>query len=124
MRLKQNRLRTFYHRAAVPKKDQEGSGYVEYAQAVPFLAEEWPAGGKLQAEMYGIRLPGIRNLRIQGDYAETTAESRVLAYVFPDGLQITVNDGICLYVSRDSDPDYKVVSIYPYRFLTLEVEKL
>lgn len=124
MRLKQIRLKTCYHRPAVPQKDNEGNSYVEYAQAVPFWAEEWPAGGKLQAEMYGVRLPNIRNLRIQGEYEEITAESGALVYSFQDGLQITVNDGICLHVPLDSKPDYKVVAIHPYRWLTLEVEKL
>ena len=37
---------------------------MEYGPAAAFQAEEWPAGGKVQAEMYGQRLPNIRNLRI------------------------------------------------------------
>ena len=41
-----------------------------------------------------------------------------------DGPVITANDGICLYVDGAANPDYKVVAIYPYRFLTLEVEKI
>ena len=125
MRLKQNRLKTFHHRAAVPAKDSEGSGFVEYAQAVSFLAEDWPGGGKLQAQMYGIRLPNIRNLRIQGSYAETNRISDgALAFQVQGGPLIKVNDGICLFVSAESEPDYRVVAIYPYRFLTLEVEKI
>ena len=124
MRLKQNRCKTFYHRAAVSKKDTEGSGYVEYAEAAPFSAEEWPAGGKRQAELYGIRLPMIRNLRLEGSYTETTTETGVLAYELQNGLRITAGDGICLHVAESEKPDYRVVAIYPYRFLTLEVEKL
>lgn len=125
MRLKQNRLKEFQHRAVVPVKDAEGSSSVEYAQAVPFLAEEWPGGGKLQAQMYGIRLPSIRNLRIQGSYAETNRISDgALAFQVKDGPLIKVNDGVCLFVSAESEPDYRVVAIYPYRFLTLEVEKI
>lgn len=124
MRLKQNRLKEFQHRAAVMVKDAEGSSSVEYAQAVPFLAEEWPGGGKLQAQMYGIRLPNIRNLRIQGSYAETNRISDgALAFQVEDGPLIKVNDGVCLFVSAESEPDYRVVAIYPYQFLTLEVEK-
>ena len=125
MRLKQNRLKTFHHRAAVSVKDSEGSGFVEYAQSVPFLAEEWPGGGKLQAQMYGIRLPNIRNLRIQGSYAETNRVSDgALAFQIQGGPLVKVNDGICLFASAESEPDYRVVAIYPYRFLTLEVEKI
>ena len=83
----------------------------------------WPAGGKVQAEMYGQRLPNIRNLRIQGTYKEVPGTGKV-SYAVKDGPVITANDGICLCVDGDAAPDYKVVAIYPYRFLVLEVEKL
>lgn len=124
MRLKQNRLKKFYHRAAVPAKDAEGSSCVEYAQAVPFLAEEWPGGGKMQAQMYGIRLPNIRNLRIQGSYEECRTEDGAIVFRVKNGPSIKADDGICLFVQKTSDPDYRVAAIYPYRFLTLEVEKI
>lgn len=123
MRLKQNKLKTYYHRQAVPKKDKEGSSYIEFGSAMPFQAEEWPAGGKVQAEMYGLRLPGIRNLRIKGSYQEVSGAGKV-RYAIADGPVITANDGMCLYVGGDAEPDYRVVAIYPYRFLTLEVEKI
>ena len=123
MRLRRSRLVTYHHREAIPKKDSEGSAYTEYGPAVPFQAEEWPAGGKVQAEMYGQRLPNIRNLRIQGAYQEVTGAGKA-SYEIKDGPVIMANDGICLYVSGGAEPDYRVVAIYPYRFLTLEVEKL
>lgn len=124
MRLRQNRLKTFYHRAAISKKDNEGNSYVEYAGAVPFSAEEWPAGGKRQAELYGARLPMIRNLRLEGAFAESRAENGALVYEVREDLRIAAGDGICLHVAESAEPDYRVVAIYPYRFLTLEVEKL
>ena len=123
MRLRRSRLGTYHHREAIPKKDSEGSSYLEYGPAVSFKAEEWPAGGKVQAEMYGQRLPNIRNLRIQGTYKEVPGTGKV-SYAVKDGPVITANDGICLCVDGAAAPDYKVVAIYPYRFLTLEVEKL
>lgn len=83
----------------------------------------WPGGGKIQAETYGIQLPSIRNLRIQGNYQEVPGAGKV-RYEIMNGPIITVTDGMCLYVSGDAEPDYKVVAIYPYRFLTLEVEKI
>lgn len=123
MRLRQDRLREYHHRPATPKKDNEGSSYTEYGPASPFLAEGWPGGGKIQAEMYGQRLPDIRNLRIQGAYTEIPGPGKV-AYAVQDGPTFAANDGICLYVPGDAEPDYRVAAIYPYRFLTLEVEKL
>lgn len=122
MRLKRSRMQEYKHRAAEAKRDKEGSSYTEYAYPIPFQAEMWAAGGKLQAEMYGIRLPNIRNLRIDGGYEEICDISGKLRYRLDCGAEIAVNDGICIF--SDAVPDYKVIAIYPYRFLTLEVEKL
>lgn len=123
MRLRRSRMGTYHHREAISKKDSEGSSYTEYGPAVSFLAEEWPAGGKVQAEMYGQRLPNIRNLRIQGAYHEVPGTGKV-SYAIKGGPVITANDGVCLCVGGDAEPDYRVVAIFPYRFLTLEVEKI
>lgn len=124
MRLKQNRLKTYHRRAAIPKKTEEGGSYVEYGPAAAFKAEEWPAGGKVQSERYGIRLPNIRNLRIEGEYSEVYTVEGTLVFSVGNSPVFAVNDGICLHVSADSKPDYRIVAIYPYRFLTLEVEKI
>lgn len=121
MRLKRNRLNTYFHCAAIPKKDGEGGSYIEYGSRTPFEAEQWAAGGKTQTGMYGIRLPNIRNLRIQGTYEEIRTPEGKVAYKVSGGPLVTAGDGICLC---GSDPDYKVIAIYPYRFLTLEVERL
>lgn len=123
MRLKRSRVKQFCHRAAVPKKDPEGSSYVEYAPAGTFRAEEWPGGGKLQAERYGQRLSNIRNLRIDGRYREISDSGKV-CYQIKGGPMISADDGICFNVPGSQEPDYRIVAIYPYRFLTLEVEKL
>lgn len=88
------------------------------------MAETWAAGGKIQSEMYGKRLPNIRNLRLEGDYEEMTGERGETIYRAGQGLEITVGDGICLYAKLEEDPDYKVIAIYPYRFLTLEMERI
>lgn len=124
MRLKQNRLKMFYHRAAIPKKTQEGGSYVEYGEAKEFRAEEWPAGGKLQAERYGLRLPNIRNVRIEGSYTECASLDGAVRFAVENGPTFAVNDGVCLHVSADSKPNYRIVAIYPYRFLTMEVERI
>ena len=36
---------------------------------------------------------------------------------------VSVNDGICIYSAPDQEPDYKVVAVYPYGHLVLEVER-
>jgi len=106
----------------VQKKNAEGGTYTEYAPPSCFQAEMWTAGGKVQAEMYGSRLPLIRNPRIDGKYAEGPGQNGKPSYRFQEGMTVSVNDGIS--VNGGNDPDYKVVAIYPYTYLTLEVEKL
>lgn len=122
MRLKRNRLKTYSHRSAISKKDNEGNSYVEYGLPSSFEAEVWPAGGKLQAEMYGQRLPYIQNCRIDGAYEIITDEKGHVVYQV-GSMMLKEGDGICLNVSCKHEPDYKIISIRPYRFLALEVEK-
>lgn len=124
MRLKRNRLNEYFHRTAIRQKDGEGSAYTEYGPATSVKAEMWTGGGEVQEKMYGSRLPNIRNLRLDGKYEEIPSGTGKIVYRLDCGAEITVNDGICIYSGKESEPDYKVVAIYPYRFLTLEVEKL
>ena len=122
MRLKRSRLRQYYHRKKTVKKDKEGGTSEEFDPALPFCAEVWPAGGKLQCEIYGERLPYIRNVRIDGGYRIQSDARGILHYVGGD-LDLVEGDGVCLYVPGDSEPDYRIIAIRAYRFLKLEVEK-
>lgn len=123
MRLKRNRIKQYYFRKAVPRKDGEGNSYVEYEKSISFTGEVWPAGGKIQAELYGNRLSYIRNMRIDEKYTIKEDEKGIIHYIYDNGVDIVEGDGMCLYVSADAMPDYKVISIKPYRHLRLEVEK-
>lgn len=38
--------------------------------------------------------------------------------------EINEGDGICVYVSKESKPDYKVISIKRYSHLAIELEKI
>lgn len=124
MRLKRSRLKTYYHKTAKIEKDREGGTSETYGSALSFSGEVWPAGGKVQAEMYGNRLSYIRNIRIDGEYTIQADKKGVLHYVYPNGLDIVEKDGLCLYVGPDADPDYRIISIKPERFLRLEAEKI
>jgi hypothetical protein len=59
-----------------------------------------------------------------GSYKIQTDEKGRLHYILEDGTDIEERDGICLYVAADQLPDYRIISIKPYRFLTMEVEKI
>ena len=45
-------------------------------------------------------------------------------FMLEDGTDIQELDGIHLYTVKDQKPDYKIIAIKPYRFLTLEVERI
>ncbi|CUP25063.1 Uncharacterised protein [[Eubacterium] contortum] len=124
MRLKRSRVRTYFHKIRTVKKDKEGSTYEEYGNATSFQGEVWPASGKVQAAMYGDKLSYIRNIKIAGTYETVTDSNGKVHYVYPGGLDITESDGLCLYVTENNDPDYKIISIKPYQPLRLEAERL
>ena len=124
MRLRRSRVKTYYLYKRSVKKDGEGSTSEEYGAAVAFSGESWPAGGKVQAQQYGQRLPYIRNVKISGGYTVKSDSKGIAHYILENGADLTELDGICLDVSEKEKPDYKIISIKPYRFLMLEVEKI
>lgn len=123
MRLKRNRLKTYSHRRAIPKKDNEGNSYIEYGLPSCFEAEVWPAGGKLQSEMYGQRVNNIQNCRINAGYEVMADEKGHISYRI-GRMALQEGDGICLNVSGSREPDYRIIAIRPYRYLTMEIERL
>lgn len=104
MRLKQNRLKTCRVCPFVVKKDDEGNktASYDYENVKEVKLETWPAGGKLQAEIYGERLNYILN-----GLAEKGAE-------------IVEKDGVCI----DSEQvTHKVISKKTYtNHIVLELE--
>lgn len=54
-------MKQYHLRKRNVRKDNEGGTVVEYADAVEIRATIWPAGGRVQAEMYGERLSYIKN---------------------------------------------------------------
>lgn len=120
--MKRSRKSNFFHRKKVTSKNGEGSTSISYEDASAVVGEVWPATGKMQAEMYGMDLSYIRNVKIEGKYVITSDAKGVLHYVFDDGLDIVEKDGLCLYVDGESKPDYEIISIKPYNPLRLEAK--
>lgn len=52
-----------------------------------------------------------------------TTEVRHQAYSFGT-FTLCEGDGLCVYVGANDDPDYKIISIRPYKPLKLEVERI
>lgn len=105
MRIKNKK--TYYLKRKTVIEDNEGGKYPGYSEAsIEIQANIYPASGKLQAEIYGERLNYILNMLYDGQES------------------INEGDGICVYASKDNEPDYKIISIKRYRHLFIELEKI
>lgn len=120
MRLRRNQIKEYQGRNRAVKKNNEGSSYIEYGDPFTFTADIYPATGKLQAEIYGERITNIVCGLIEGEYTITENSDGSFDYVFED-FHIKEGDGIQVY---SSNPDYKIISIRPYRTLYFEAEKI
>lgn len=101
-----NKMKIFHLRKSNPTKDSEGGVVESYESAIEDKAIIWPASGRMQAELYGVRLTNILNINYYGS------------------LEITENDGLCINVKPEEEPDYKVISVRQYlKFKVIEAEK-
>ena len=92
-RPRQSLNRVSHGRKATPPKHAEGNTYTAWGDPVEIDAIIRRASGKIAAAQYGERLAYV--CKMQYDGAEPIAEG----------------DGICVYVSGDQDPDYRVTAV-------------
>ena len=104
MRIKNKK--TYYLKRKTVIEDNEGGKYPGYSEPIEIQANIYPASGKLQAEIYGERLNYILNMLYDGQE------------------NLNEGDGICVYSTKDSKPDYKIISIKTYSHLFIELEKI
>ena len=123
MRLRNKNI--YYLKAKTTILDKEGGKYSGYSTTpVEIKANISPASGKLQAEIYGLKLNSIMNMLYDEPYT-TVIRDKVLYYISQDGkAEFCEGGGICVYVFSDSTPDYKIISIKPFSHLVLELEKI
>lgn len=122
MRMKRSRIRTYHLRNKKVTKDSEGVPVISYSDPIEIAGEVWPADGRLQVETYGDRIDRIYNCKVEGDY-EIQAANKVESYVF-ENFVLREGDGVHLFSETESEPDYQIISIKPYRPLYMEVEKI
>ena len=105
MRLK--RLKPLNLKKFQKVKDNEGGVSEGFSSsAVLIEAEICPARSKRQVEIYGPKINDILNMNYQGEDI------------------IEIGDGLCVYVSSDKDPDYRVISKKIYtQHQVFEIEK-
>jgi hypothetical protein len=123
MRLRNKK--TYYLKTKTTITDSEGGKYQGYSDIpVEIKACIYPAGGKLQAEIYGERLNYILNMLYDGTI-KPVMKDNILHYQSEDGtIDFCEGNGICVNVPSTSDPDYKIISIKLYGHLFMELEKI
>ncbi len=120
MRMKASRIQTLSLRRKSVTRDAEGVPSVTWGTAHDIKGEYWPAGGHLQVQTYGDRVNNMLNVRLRGDY-RISREGNHQVYTI-NGVSFCEGDGLCIRVPADSGPDYRIVSITPYKPIKLEVE--
>ena len=133
MRFKTLRTKTIKIAHRVTVKDSEGVPIVMYGEPATFKCEMWPAQSELQVKTYGERVNAMFNVKLRGAYQIESDQS----YTFDSGYNLREGDGVFVYrepegvtgegpvgVTGSETPDYKVISIKPYKPLRLEIEKL
>lgn len=125
MRLKRSELKELYFRKRTVTKDAEGGTEETFGQPELFKGILWPAGGKVQAAMYGEKLPYMFNIKVDGKYGYRRVDGR-LQYVLENGIAIMELDGVSLSAepADTGQPDYQIIAIRPYEHLQLEVEQI
>ena len=105
MRTRRSLQRTVGLRRRTTSRTSEGSYIESWSEAQELTATVWQASGRVQAEMYGERLTYIKMMEYEGSEP------------------ISVNDGICVDVAGDAEPDYIVIAAnedYSPKVYTLE----
>lgn len=108
MRLRQRDLKPYTVKKHGTFKDMDGTKYTGYEkEGREIKANIQPAGGKMLSEIYGLRLAYMLTMYCQLD------------------TEMKENDGVCVYVDKYQDPDYKIVAIRKWNtHLVADLEKV
>ena len=101
MRLMKRDLRTVYLKRINPNntQDEEGNDQVNYLAPIALEMNVQSASGAVNATIYGSKLSSMKLCKYQGDELKEGRDE---------------NSGVCVYVDKDGNPDYKINSIQPY----------
>ena len=117
--MKQTRTRTINIRPKIVTKDNEGVPTISYGAPCTATGEIWPVSDSLQVQTYGDRINSIMNMRIRGKYSIEQRDHETV-YIFDD-FEIREGDGVCV---NSADPDFKIVSVKPYKPIRMEIQRL
>lgn len=99
MRLMKRDLITVYLRRATITQDEEFNDVIAWGSPIALEVNVQSASGAVNATIYGSKLSSMKSCKYQGNELKEGRDE---------------NSGVCLYVDKDSDPDYKIKSIQPY----------
>ncbi len=99
MRLMKRDLITVYLRRATITQDEEFNDVIAWESPIALEINVQSASGSVNATLYGSKLSSMKSCKYQGNELKEGRDE---------------NSGICLYVDKDSEPDYKIKSIQPY----------
>ncbi|WP_367293839.1 hypothetical protein [Lactococcus lactis] len=99
MKLMKRDLITVYLRRATITQDEEFNDVIAWESPIALQMNVQSASGAVGATIYGSKLSSMKSCKYQGDELKEGRDE---------------NSGVCLYVDKDSDPDYKIKSIQPY----------
>lgn len=111
MRLIQRDLSTVYLKKRIISYDDFGDEEITYSEdATELKMLVQSSGGRVDAQIYGARLPYIKSCKYQGDILKPVQNEL---------------DGICVYVDKTQKPDYKIINIQPFTdHLNITLERL
>lgn len=99
MRLRPQDLKTIYLRRRLSSQNDEGDWVKGWDDPIELQVNIQPATGQYLSTLYGDKLPRMKSLKYQGgDIVENRDEKA----------------GLCINVSKESDPDYTITSIMTY----------
>lgn len=99
MRLARRSLKLIYVKRRVSSEDDEGNVTHDWSEPIELLVNIQPAGGTVNATIYGEELSYMKVIMYQGDEIQEGRDEKA---------------GLYLDVPLDSDPDYVIESIATY----------
>lgn len=99
MRLRERDLVTVYLKRTEFDQDDEGNDITKYLDPVALRMNVQSASGTVNAQIYGSKLSSMKSCKYQGTELKEGRDE---------------NSGVCVYVDKGSEPDYKIKSIQPF----------
>lgn len=100
MRLRERDLQVVYLKKRKVELDDEATEIISYPEEpIELRMNVQSASGTVNAQIYGSKLETMKSCKYQGDKINE-AQNEL--------------DGICVYVGKEKEPDFKIVSIQTF----------